>query len=177
MADPIKRRSTRSRKPITHFDDKILQSSKPSKPSSAPKAVIVSTKATKSSAKPSIKLSTKLSIEPSTSTEPSTKSSTKPSTSDPIQQVCTQTEELLDYSKLVEPQLWKEPGPHNWTERPTRQSCIMCCKKEKLRKKVLARYEGIELFKEIATNKVKAPAKSWAGCSYCDVPLCKTSTR
>src|SRR6266498_4219235 len=116
---------------------------KPSKPSSAPKAAIAPTKATKSSAKPSIKPSTKPSIEPSTSTELSTKPSTKPSTSDPIQQLCTQTEELLDYSKLVEPQLWKEPGPHNWTERPTRQSCIMCCKKEKLRKKVLAHPSSI----------------------------------
>jgi hypothetical protein len=83
---------------------------------------------------------------------------------------------LLDYSKLVERQLWKDPGPHNWTERSTRQSCVMCCKTEKLRKKLLARYEGIERFKGIATNKVKAPAKSWAGCSYCDVPLCKTSS-
>src|SRR6266536_688801 len=108
MAEPIERRSTRSRKPITHFDDKILQSSKPSKPSSAPKAAITPTKATKSSAKPSTRPSIKPSIEPSTSTEPSTKSSTKPSTSDPIQQLCTQTEELLDYTKLIESQLWKE---------------------------------------------------------------------
>src|SRR6266536_1264779 len=94
MAEPIERRSTRSKKPITHFNDKILQSSKPSKPSSTPKATITPTKATKSSAKPSIKLSIKLSIEPSTSTEPFTNPSTKPSTSDPIQQLCTQTEQL-----------------------------------------------------------------------------------
>src|SRR6266498_3083287 len=102
MAESTERRSNRSRKPKVHFDDQILQSSKPSKPSSASKAVIISTKAAISSAKPSTKPSTKPSIEPSTSTELSTepstklstKPSTKPSTSGPIQQLCTQTEEL-----------------------------------------------------------------------------------
>jgi len=88
---------------------------------------------------------------------------------------CALYRKLLDYFKLVESQLWKESVPYNWIERPTRQSCVMCCKKEKFRKKILAQYEGIELFKEITTNKVKVPVKSWAGCSYCDVPLCKTS--
>ncbi len=83
---------------------------------------------------------------------------------------------LLDYSKLIKSQLWKESGPYNWTERPTRQSYVIYCKKEKLRKKILAQHEDIELFKEIATNKIKAPAKSWAGCSYYNVPLCKTSS-
>ena len=83
---------------------------------------------------------------------------------------------LLDHSKLLEPQRWREPGPHNWVVRPKRQSCAMCCKKEKLRKKVLEQHRdsGIELL--IAQPKVKRPEKSWSGCDFCDVPLCKTSS-
>src|SRR4030081_2541121 len=38
MAEPSDRRSTRSRKPTVHFDDKIAQSSVPPKPSKKPKA-------------------------------------------------------------------------------------------------------------------------------------------
>ena len=87
---------------------------------------------------------------------------------------------LLDYSKLEKPQLqlWKEPGPHNWVERPIRQRCVMCTKKEWLRKKLLAEHKDtcIELFKEIANSQVKRPAKSQSGCSFCDVALCKTSS-
>ena len=39
MAELTERRSTRLRKPKTHFDDQISQSLRPSKPSKAPKAV------------------------------------------------------------------------------------------------------------------------------------------
>ena len=89
MAEPIERRSTRLRKPKSHFDNQISQSSRPSKPSKAPKAVEPPTK-------PSIKL--KPSSKPKPSTKPSTKLSAKPSirTSalDPIEQLCSQTEGL-----------------------------------------------------------------------------------
>ena len=87
---------------------------------------------------------------------------------------------LLDYSKLIDPQLqlWKEPGPHNWVVRPVRQRCAMCTEKERLRKKLLAQYKDtcIELFKEIANSQVKHPSKSQSGCGFCDVALCKTSS-
>jgi hypothetical protein len=70
---------------------------------------------------------------------------------------------LLDYSKLIDPQLqlWKEPGPHNWVVRPVRQRCAMCSDKERLRKKLLAQHEDtcIEIFKEIANSQVKHPSK------------------
>jgi hypothetical protein len=62
---------------------------------------------------------------------------------------------LLDYSKLMDSQLqlWKEPGPHNWVAPPVRQHCVMCTKKEKLKKKLLAQHKDtcIELFKEIGS--------------------------
>ena len=77
MAEPIERRSTRLRKPKTHFDNQISQSSRPSKPSKAPKAV-----------EPPTELSTK------PSTKPSAKPCTKPSALDPIEQLCSQTEGL-----------------------------------------------------------------------------------
>jgi hypothetical protein len=87
---------------------------------------------------------------------------------------------LLDYSKLMDPQLqlWKEPGPHNWVVRPVRKSCAMCTEKERLRKKLLAQHKDtcIELFKEIANSQVKHPFKSRSGCGFCDVALCKTSS-
>ncbi len=82
---------------------------------------------------------------------------------------------LLDYFKLIEFPFWKKSGPYNWIKRLTRQSCVIYCKKEKFRKKILAQHENIEFFKEIVINKVKAPAKSWVGCSYYDVSLCKIS--
>ena len=58
-------------------------------------------------------------------------------------------EKLLDYSKLVDPQLWKEPRPHKWMDRPTRQSCAMCCRRDMLKKKFMAEQEavGIYIFK------------------------------
>jgi hypothetical protein len=87
---------------------------------------------------------------------------------------------LLDFSKLVDPQrqLWKEPGPHTWVVRPIRQRCAMCTEKERLRKKLLLQHKDtcIELFKEIANSKVKRPAKCQAGCGFCNVALCKTSS-
>jgi hypothetical protein len=80
MAEPIERRSNRSRKPKVHFDDQIAESigpSKPSKPSKSPKCpakpLNPSARAS-ASAKPSI--------------------STEPSILDPIEQLCSQTEEL-----------------------------------------------------------------------------------
>jgi hypothetical protein len=77
---------------------------------------------------------------------------------------------LLDYSHK---RPWIEAGPHNWIERPKRQGCAMCCKKEKLRKQLAIHQEaaGIEVFKVDS----KRPASVSSGCSYCDVPLCKTS--
>jgi hypothetical protein len=75
-------------------------------------------------------------------------------------------------------QLWKEPGPHNWVALPVRQHCVMCTKKEKLRKKLLAQHKDtcIELFKEIANSRVKRSPKAQLGCGFCDVALCKTSS-
>jgi len=54
---------------------------------------------------------------------------------------------LLSYSKLVKPQLWKEPGSHNWKAWNTCTSCAFCIKVYKLRKKLLALQEeaGIEV--------------------------------
>ena len=82
---------------------------------------------------------------------------------------------LLAYSKLVKPQLWKDPGPHIWAPRPTRQSCVWCCKAVALKKKLLALQEeaGMEVAKEISI--AKQPTLSWLGCAYCDVALCKMS--
>jgi hypothetical protein len=82
---------------------------------------------------------------------------------------------LLDYSKL---RLWKDPSPHNWTVRPKRQSCAMCCAREKLRKKLVAMQEeaGIVVYNDTDRKGPVRPEKSWSGCDYCDVPLCKTSS-
>jgi hypothetical protein len=87
---------------------------------------------------------------------------------------------LLNYSTLVKPQLqlWKEPGPHNWVQRLVRQHCVMCTKKERLRKKLLAQHKDtcIGLFKEIAPDKVQRSNKCQSGCGFCDVALYKTSS-
>jgi hypothetical protein len=85
---------------------------------------------------------------------------------------------LLSYSKLVKPQLWKEPGLHNWIQRPKRQSCAMCCAREKLRKELIAIQEaaGIEVYNDTTRKGPLRPEKSWLGCDYCNVPLCKTSS-
>jgi hypothetical protein len=80
MAEPIERRSNRSRKPKVHFDDQIAESigpSKPSKPLKSPKCP----------AKP-----LNPSARASTSAKPSI--STEPSILDPIEQLCSQMEEL-----------------------------------------------------------------------------------
>jgi hypothetical protein len=78
---------------------------------------------------------------------------------------------LLDYSQYKRP--WIDVGPHNWVECPKQQGCTMCRKKEKLKKQLAVQQElaGIEVFKANS----KRPASVSSGCSYCDVPLCKTS--
>jgi hypothetical protein len=77
MAEPTERRSKCSRKPIVHFDDQIAQSLGPPKSSRAPKPT----------AKP-----LKPPATASASTEPSI--SAEPSIPDPVEQLCSQTEEL-----------------------------------------------------------------------------------
>ena len=79
MAEPTQRRSNRSRKPIVHFDDQIAESIGPSKPPKPPKGPANPTKPT---VKPIAKPTAKPSI------------SIKPSIPDPIEQLCSQTEEL-----------------------------------------------------------------------------------
>jgi hypothetical protein len=84
MAEPIERRSNRSRKPKVHFDDQIAESivsSKPPKPPKPSKSPSGPAKPTKPTAKP---------LNPPTATS----TSTKPSILDPIEQLCSQTEEL-----------------------------------------------------------------------------------
>ena len=78
---------------------------------------------------------------------------------------------LLDYSQQKKP--WIKAGPHNWVQRPKRQSCAMCIKKEKLKRQLVTQQEeaGIEIFKA----KIKYAGQVWSGCGFCDVPLCKTS--
>jgi hypothetical protein len=85
-------------------------------------------------------------------------------------------QKLLDYSKFADPQLWKDLGPHNWTSRPTRQSCAMCCRKEKLRKKQLAEQEELGIYLNYTYNGPSRPNLSPAGCGYCNVALCKRGT-
>ena len=91
MAEPIERRSNRSRKPKVHFDDQIAESigpSKPSKPSKSPKGPAKPTESIiKSTTKP---------LNPSARASASAKPSisTEPSILDPIEQLCSQTEEL-----------------------------------------------------------------------------------
>lgn len=80
---------------------------------------------------------------------------------------------LLDYSKLVKPQLWKEPGPHNWEQRPKRQSCAMCYIKQRLKKKFVAQQEEAEI--QVLEADIKASSQVWSGCGFCNVLLCKTT--
>ena len=87
---------------------------------------------------------------------------------------------LLVYSELVKPQLWKDLGPHNWTSQPTHQSCVWCCKVNKVRRELQTMLEGQEgagreILKELKLPDIGRPNTSWGGCSYCDIPLCKTS--
>jgi hypothetical protein len=78
---------------------------------------------------------------------------------------------LLDYSQNKRP--WTKLGPHSWVQRPKRQGCAMCCKKEGLKRELADHQEraGIEIFQ---VNS-KRPASVFSGCGYCDVPLCKTT--
>jgi hypothetical protein len=78
---------------------------------------------------------------------------------------------LLDYSQPEK--LWIEAGPHTWIQRPKRQSCAMCIKKEKLKRQMIIQQKeaGIEVFKA----DIKYASQVWSGCSFCDVPLYKTS--
>ena len=75
MAEPIERRSMRSKKPKVHFDDQIAQPSEPSKSSRAPKALA---KPTKSTAKPTAKL-----LKP----PPTASASTEPSVLDAVNKI------------------------------------------------------------------------------------------
>ena len=81
MAEPTERRSNRTRKPIVYFDDQIAESIKPSKPSKPPKDP------KKPTAKP---------LNPFARASASAKPfiSTEPSIPDPIEQLCSQTDEL-----------------------------------------------------------------------------------
>ena len=83
IAEPIERRSMRSRKPKVHFDDQIAQSLQPSKSSQAPKALV---KPAKPTAKPTAKP-----LQPPTIASASTKPSisTKLSILDSIEQLCS----------------------------------------------------------------------------------------
>jgi Transposase IS4 len=81
MAEPTERRSNRSRKPIVHFDDQIAKSIGPSKPKGP-------VKPTKPTAKPTTNPTT------NPTAKPTAKPIAKPSILDPIEQLCSQTEEL-----------------------------------------------------------------------------------
>ena len=60
--------------------------------------------------------------------------------------------QLLSFSKC---QVWKNPGAHNWVVRPTRQSCVWCCKFFKFKKQVLEAWKkvGIELIQDELGDK------------------------
>jgi hypothetical protein len=75
---------------------------------------------------------------------------------------------LLNYSKP-----WTQAGPHNWMQRPNRQLCVMCIKREKLKRRLNRAQEeaGIEIFRA----EVNAVRQVWSGCGSCNVPLCKTT--
>jgi hypothetical protein len=84
---------------------------------------------------------------------------------------------LLAYSKLVKPQVSRDPEPHNRVSRPTRQSCAWCCKIAAVRRKLQTMFEGqdaagMQVLSEM--SDIKRPNTSWGGCDYCEVPLCKT---
>jgi hypothetical protein len=89
MAEPTERRSNRSRKPIVHFDDQIAESIGHSKPKGPVKPTKSTTKpTTKPTAKPTANLTAK------PTTKPTTKPTLNLSILDPIEQLCSQTEEL-----------------------------------------------------------------------------------
>jgi hypothetical protein len=78
---------------------------------------------------------------------------------------------LLDYSQQ---RPWIKAGPHNWVERPKRQLCIMCSKKQKLKKSLVAQQEEAGL--KVIGIDIKVPTQVWSGCGFCNVPLCKMSS-
>ena len=84
---------------------------------------------------------------------------------------CAIYKALLNYSQKKRP--WTEPGPHYWAYIPTRQTCAMCSKKERLKKQVaiLQDQAGIELF-ELDSKRLTAVSSI---CGHCKVPLCKTT--
>ena len=79
MAEPIERRSNRSRKPKVPFDEQYAQSLVPLEPSMASKPIKSTTKSTK---------------KPPLSTKPTTKSAANTPALDPIEELCSQVEEL-----------------------------------------------------------------------------------
>jgi len=50
---------------------------------------------------------------------------------------------LLAYSKLVQPQPWKDPRPYNWTSLQKRGYCAWCGKVMEVRKKAQAVLESL----------------------------------
>src|SRR4030081_2624280 len=95
MDEPTEWRSMRSRKPKVHFDDQIAQSLGPPKSSQVPEALVKPTKPTKLTAMPAAKPTTKPLQPPATASASTELSiSTKLSILDPIEQLCSQTEEL-----------------------------------------------------------------------------------
>ena len=86
--------------------------------------------------------------------------------------LCTK---LLASYKIVKPQLWRDPGPHNWVENSKRQYCAWCAKADEFKRKLLAQQEeaGIQVVKAI--SNVLRPNQSWSGCNYCGVSLCRST--
>jgi hypothetical protein len=127
MAESSARRSTRPKKPIIHFDDKIAQSLVPSKPK-----------------------------------EPTKPKATQATWAAQATQATQATQDTQDTRDIQATQA---------TERITRQRCVVCCKKEVVKKQVasLQKVAGIEVFK----TDPKRPTAVSSGCGYCNVPLCK----
>jgi hypothetical protein len=75
---------------------------------------------------------------------------------------------LLDYSKP-----WIQARPHNWIQRPKQQSCVMCIKREKLKRRLNRAQEEASI--EIFRAEVNVVRQVWSGCGLCNVPLCKTT--
>jgi hypothetical protein len=86
MAEPIERRSNRSRKLKVHFDDQIAQLG-PSEPSTAPNAPAKPTK-------PGLKSTKKPTAKPTKSTASTKPSATESTNLDLVHELCSQTEGL-----------------------------------------------------------------------------------
>jgi len=76
---------------------------------------------------------------------------------------------LLDYSQQ---RPWIEAGPHNWVKRLKRQLCVICCKKERLKKQLAIQQKATSI--KVFKTDFRSLRQVWSGYSYCDVPLCKT---